>query len=108
MTEKCSSHDMFERMLTNSLDNLAEKIDGGIKAMTLAAVDNGKDLKVVLANQAVRSEKCGQQDARINNLVANDKLQWVAIDKVKERVWIGMGLLVALQVAIPLVLHLIK
>lgn len=105
MPEKCASHEMFEKLMTQSIDNLAAKISEGIQIMTTAASDNGKDLQKVLENQADRRELCGKQGARITALEASDRDQWKTIGDTQKKVWVGMGVLTALQFAVPLALH---
>lgn len=102
---QCSSHQMFEKMLMTAIDNLAEKFSEGIKIMTSASSANGADLKKVLENQGERRELCGKQGARIASLEVSDRDQWKAIDDTRKKVWIGMGVVAALQLAVPMILH---
>lgn len=103
--EQCSSHLMFEKMMMTAIDNLADKITEGISAITTASLGNDRQLKQVLDSLSTRNELCGQRGAKIDGLASSDLTQWRAIDDLRKKIYVGMGVVVALQMAVPLIAH---
>jgi hypothetical protein len=97
---QCSAHDLFEKLLQNSIDNLAEKIGEGVEALRLQSVENGNAIKLVLENQSAKRELCGKQGARIDALENSNNAQWGAITDLRRLVWMGAGGLVVVQLVI--------
>lgn len=100
---QCSSHAMFERFLQQSMESLGDRLAQLAEALTSQSKSNGEAIAKVLANQADRRELCGQQNARLDNLESSDKDQWKAIDDLRKYVWIGVGIMVAAQVALKFI-----
>ena len=100
---KCQSHSMFERMLTSSIDNLAEKFSQWAEEQGKQSAANGVALQKVLDNQADRRELCGKQGSRIDALVSSDTDQWEAINYTRKMVNIGIGLVLCGQLLVAAV-----
>jgi len=100
---QCSSHEMFERFLRQSMESLGNRLAELAEALTSQSKANGEAIHKVLANQADRRELCGQQNARLDNLESSDKDQWTAINDLRKYVWVGVGIMVAAQVALKFV-----
>lgn len=96
---QCSSHAMFEKMMQESIENLADRIGDGIKLLTEQSKANGEALAQVLAGQADRRAMCATQDGRINACeAANERCQkdrdalWDATNKLRYYVYAGVGI----------------
>lgn len=100
---QCSSHEMFERFLQQSMESLGNRLADLAEALTSQSKANGEAINKVLANQADSRELCGQQGARLDNLEVSDKDQWRAINDLRKYVWIGVGIMVAAQVVLKFV-----
>lgn len=106
---QCSSHGMFEKMIQQSIDNLADKVSEGIRAFSAQSASNGEMLKQVLDNQAARKELCGRQSVKIENHEEQLEGLWAACNAMQRRVWIGVGVIGTVQVVVvPLVVWLIN
>lgn len=113
MSDQCPSHDIFERLVAQSIENLTSKISEGIEALNSQSAANGDSIRLVLENQSARKEMCGKQTARVDNLIKSDEDQWTAINETRKTVWIGIGIIGVVQivivpVALALVLHFMK
>lgn len=112
----CSSHQMFESLIKQAIDNLAGRMTEGVTAMreqnastAVSMEKTHKALDQVLSNQADRREWCGKQGSRIDSLEKSDNYQWAAIHDLRKKVYIGVGIAICSQVAlVPIVVSIIK
>ena len=112
----CSSHQMFESLIKQALDNLSERMTDGVDALrmqnqatTEALEKTHRALEQVLSNQADRREWCGKQGSRIDALEKSDNYQWAAIHDLRKKVYMAAGAIVLAQVvAVPVALIILK
>lgn len=114
----CSSHLMFERMIQQAMEGLGGQIERLADAVTEQNKANNELLAQLLKDQAGRRELCGQQNARLDSLERNaaaDKQDnaeshrelWSATNKLRFYVFVGVGLVVAINAVLGLYIKLI-
>lgn len=114
--QHCPSHQMFESLIKQALDNLSERMTDGVDALraqnqatTDAMEKTHRALEQVLINQADRRELCGKQCSRIDALHTSDEYQWAEIRALRRAVHIGIGIAICSQVVVvPMMLLIIK
>ena len=107
----CAGHASFERMIENMMQGLSSQVTKLAEAVQAQSRENAEALAKVLANQSDRREMCGQQKARIASLeskVTAERAEtldarkeiWTAVNNLKFYVFIGIGLVLAMQTAL--------
>ncbi len=112
---QCSSHRLFEKMMQQSLENLAGKITEGIRVFSEQSASNGEMLQKVLENQSERRALCGKQSGRIDahefRLDSHgDKIRTLdnELKETNKNLYIGVGLVIAVQTIVaPIIIWLI-
>jgi len=97
---QCSAHAAFEKMLQQSIDNLAKNICDGVAALNAQSAANGASIDRVLENQADRRELCGKQGARINSAEEDIRNLWKSTSGLRRFVYMAVGGLIVLQVIV--------
>lgn len=100
---QCSTHATFEKLIENGLTNLGDRLQQLAEALTAQSRANGDDIRRVLDNQSKRGELCGKQNARLDGLEKSDGDQWTAITELRKYMWIGVGIVLAAQVALKFI-----
>lgn len=114
--QHCPSHQMFESLIKQALDNLSDRMTDGVAALrsqnqatTEALQKTHSALEQVLSNQADRREWCGKQGSRIDALEKSDNYQWSAIHDLRKKVYMAAGAIVLAQVVVvPVALIILK
>ena len=115
MPEQCQSHKIFEQMMHQSIDNLAEKLTEGIRVFSEQSANNGNMLQKVLENQADRREMCGKQTMKLEQCehdIEELKNDNAALRKENSKMWrsinIGIGAVLMAQVVVaPIIIWLV-
>ena len=110
----CAGHAAFERMIGNMMENLGDQMEQMIEVVKEQSKANADALARLLEAQSARRELCGQQNARLDaieksrvsersEMIEAHKEIWSAINKLRFYVFIGVGVVVALNALLVLV-----
>lgn len=110
----CPSHVAFERMIERALDGIEQQIEKLTVAMAAQSKQNAEAIAKILENQSDRREVCGTQSAKIEAIdkrVTAERAEtlearkeiWAAINRQRAIVYVGMGILAALQFVATLI-----
>jgi len=111
----CPGHASFERMIESMFERLGDRMAEMARMMAEQNKTNAEAVAKILENQSDRREICGRQNARLEALEAkvaaerSETLEarkeiWSAINKLSFYVFMGIGIVVALQALLVLVI----
>lgn len=111
----CPGHASFERMIESMFERLGDRMAEMARMMAEQNKANAEAVAKILENQSNRREICGRQNARLEALEAkvaaerSETLEarkeiWSAINKLRFYVFMGIGIVVALQALLVLVI----
>ena len=111
----CPGHASFERMIESMFERLGDRMAEMARMMAEQNKANAEAVAKILENQSDRREICGRQNARLEALEAkvaaerSETLEarkeiWSAINKLRFYVFMGIGIVVALQALLVLVI----
>ena len=112
----CPGHASFERMIESMFERLGYRMAEMAGMMAEQNKANAEAVAKILENQSDRREICGRQNARLEALEAkvaaerSETLEarkeiWSAINKLRFYVFMGIGIVVALQALLVLVIR---
>lgn len=111
----CPGHASFERMIESMFERLGDRMAEMAGMMAEQNKANAEAVAKILENQSDRREICGRQNARLEALEAkvaaerSETLEarkeiWSAINNLRFYVFMGIGIVVALQALLVLVI----
>lgn len=111
----CPGHASFERMIESMFERLGDRMAEMARMMAEQNKTNTEAVAKILENQSDRREICGRQNAHLEALEAkvaaerSETLEarkeiWSAINKLRFYVFMGIGIVVALQALLVLVI----
>ena len=111
----CPGHASFERMIESMFERLGDRMAEMARMMAEQNKTNAEAVAKILENQSDRREICGRQNARLEALEAkvaaerSETLEarkeiWSAINMLRFYVFMGIGIVVALQALLVLVI----
>lgn len=123
MTGPCAFHDESMAQLRDTLLHIKEYMREGITALNRQSEAFAEALKKITESQATRAALCARQDQRIGNAEQNQAQHreahaqeraetlkeradvWSAVNKLRFHVYVGLGIGLALQVIVPILLR---